>query len=226
MVFTGAVACTGEKSASGQKVAAPEVQWGKRAVTDGKHREKRCTLADFTTEKVVVENNALGCAGSSNPYCVGKNDLLTTGGGGPGPVAGGVGAAGALATDGDKDGAGSKTETLPVNDDLTGGKLENPSHQGERDTSLITPDQRDHSGASHTGNSDSAPDTGGNTTVTLIPDGPNKDDIAYLALKGKEAQKAAGDLGFDRRIPPQKAPFDSHGQPVFYNGKNYITPRY
>jgi len=32
--------------------------------------------------KNAVENNALGCAGSSNPYCVGKNDLLTTGGGG------------------------------------------------------------------------------------------------------------------------------------------------
>ena len=22
----------------------------------------------------------------------------------------------------------------------------------------------------------------------------------------------------------QKAPFNSHGQPVYYNGKNYITP--
>lgn len=30
-------------------------------------------------------------------------------------------------------------------------------------------------------------------------------------------------LGYDRRIPSQKAPFDSHGQEVFFNGKNYIT---
>lgn len=64
---------------------------------------------------IIVENNALGCTGSLNPYCVGKNDLLTTGGGGPGPVAGGVGAAGVLATDGDKEG-----ESQPnVGKDLT-----------------------------------------------------------------------------------------------------------
>jgi len=61
-------------------------------------------VAGAQAGKTSLENNALGCAGSSNPYCVGKNDLLTTGGGGPGPVAGGVGAAGALATGGDKDG--------------------------------------------------------------------------------------------------------------------------
>lgn len=79
-------------------------------------------------------------------------------------------------------------------------------------------------GATNTGNIDSKPDTGGNTTVTPIPEGPNKDDLAYLALKGKEAQEAAKNLGFDRRIPPQKAPFNSHGQPVYSDGKNYITP--
>jgi hypothetical protein len=31
-------------------------------------------------------------------------------------------------------------------------------------------------------------------------------------------------LGYDRRIPPQRAPFNSHGQPVFFNGTTYITP--
>ncbi|WP_315850683.1 toxin C-terminal domain-containing protein [Yersinia massiliensis] len=79
-------------------------------------------------------------------------------------------------------------------------------------------------GDTDTGNRDGKPDTGGNSTVTLIPEGPNKDDLAYLALKGKEAQEAAKNLGYDRRVPPQKAPFNSHGQPVFYNGKDYITP--
>ncbi|ATW52329.1 hypothetical protein CGZ69_35860 [Streptomyces peucetius subsp. caesius ATCC 27952] len=34
----------------------------------------------------------------------------------------------------------------------------------------------------------------------------------------------AGALGYGRRIAPQKAPFNSHGQDVFSNGKNYITP--
>ncbi|MEU0649507.1 transposase family protein [Streptomyces umbrinus] len=33
-----------------------------------------------------------------------------------------------------------------------------------------------------------------------------------------------GGLGCRTRIPAQKAPFDSHGQVVFSNGKNYITP--
>ncbi len=34
---------------------------------------------------------------------------------------------------------------------------------------------------------------------------------------------AAKALGYEKRIPPQKAPFDSHGQDVFSNGKTYIT---
>jgi RHS repeat-associated protein len=43
-------------------------------------------------------------------------------------------------------------------------------------------------------------------------------------LRGQEAADAARALGYDRRISPQRAPFDSHGQPVFSNGRNYITP--
>ena len=45
-------------------------------------------------------------------------------------------------------------------------------------------------------------------------------------LKGKEATEAAKKLGFTRRIPSQKAGFNSHGQPVFFNPKTntYITP--
>ena len=35
---------------------------------------------------------------------------------------------------------------------------------------------------------------------------------------------AAQELGYTQRIPPQKAPFDSHGQDVFFNGTNYISP--
>ncbi|WP_196299382.1 VENN motif pre-toxin domain-containing protein, partial [Yersinia thracica] len=90
-----------------------------------------------------------------------------------------------------------------------------PSHTGnDQSTGQVVTD---------TGNTDGKPDTGGNTTVTPIPE-QNKDDLAYLAMKGKEAQEAAKNLGFDRRISPQKAPFNSHGQPVYFDGKNYITP--
>ncbi|MFF6010005.1 toxin C-terminal domain-containing protein [Rahnella sp. R3(2024)] len=78
-------------------------------------------------------------------------------------------------------------------------------------------------GATNTGNVDGAPDVGGNTTTTPIAE-QSPDDLAYLALKGKEAQEAAKNLGFGQRIPPQKAPFNSHGQPVYFDGKNYISP--
>ncbi|MFZ4835187.1 hemagglutinin repeat-containing protein [Rouxiella sp. Mn2063] len=63
--------------------------------------------------------------------------------------------------------------------DLTGGKLVTPAHDQSKGTTLETPDQHDRNGASHTGNTSSAPDTGGNSTVTPIPDGPSKDDLAY-----------------------------------------------
>ncbi|KAA6043346.1 filamentous hemagglutinin N-terminal domain-containing protein [Pantoea sp. Bo_7] len=114
---------------------------------------------------------------------------------------------------------------LPVPEqDPAGGKLVNPVQDMNSGTSLTSPDQRDQNGVSHTGNNESTPNTGGNITVTPLPEEPTRDDLAYLALKGKEAQEAAGKLGFDRKIPAQKSPFNSHGQPVFYDGKNYITP--
>lgn len=34
----------------------------------------------------------------------------------------------------------------------------------------------------------------------------------------------ASALGYDRQIAPQRAPFNSHGQEVYFDGKNYITP--
>ncbi|WP_414826256.1 toxin C-terminal domain-containing protein [Yersinia aldovae] len=107
--------------------------------------------------------------------------------------------------------------------DPTGGKLVNPAPDQNKGTALVTPDKSGENGASNTGSTDGKPDVGGNSTVTPIPE-QNKDDLAYLALKGKEAQEAAKNLGFDRRISPQKAPFNSHGQPVYFDGKNYITP--
>ncbi|MFF7973305.1 putative T7SS-secreted protein [Streptomyces sp. NPDC007905] len=43
-------------------------------------------------------------------------------------------------------------------------------------------------------------------------------------LYGPTPADRAAELGYARRISPQKAPFHSHGQEVFFNGKNYITP--
>ncbi|MCL9666945.1 VENN motif pre-toxin domain-containing protein [Rosenbergiella epipactidis] len=114
---------------------------------------------------------------------------------------------------------------FPIPDrELTDGKLISPGHSDQQGIVNTGNNQPLETGPIHTGNSDGLANTGGTSTVTPLPDGPSKDDLVYLALKGKEAQEVAKNLGFDRRIPPQKAPFNSYGQPVFFNGKNYITP--
>jgi intein/homing endonuclease len=45
-------------------------------------------------------------------------------------------------------------------------------------------------------------------------------DEYYLGLTVNRADA----LGYSQRIPAQRVPFNSHGQAVYYNGKNYITP--
>ncbi|WP_312394252.1 hypothetical protein [Mixta calida] len=60
VMLSGAVACTGEKGASGQKVVAQEMPQPESSVSGGKNREKAVAAADCTTEEVVVENNLLG----------------------------------------------------------------------------------------------------------------------------------------------------------------------
>ncbi|MEU0529104.1 RHS repeat-associated core domain-containing protein [Amycolatopsis tolypomycina] len=44
------------------------------------------------------------------------------------------------------------------------------------------------------------------------------------ALYGPTRTEQAAKLGYETRIPAQKAPFDSHGQTVYFNGQNYISP--
>lgn len=79
-------------------------------------------------------------------------------------------------------GAGSKTETIPAaKDDLIGGKLENPVADPNKDTALVTPDQRGEQGATHTGNSDGKSDTDGNVLVNPGVDPFTKKDVVYLS---------------------------------------------
>ncbi|WNN42926.1 S-type pyocin domain-containing protein [Winslowiella toletana] len=71
------------------------------------------------------------------------------------------------------------------------------------------------------------PEEKGFADYILILPLPNIPPIyVYLSsvLKGKEAAEAARKLGYDRRISADKVPFNSHGQPAFFNGKDYITP--
>ncbi|WP_236127737.1 hypothetical protein [Cedecea colo] len=89
VMLAGAVACSGEKSASGKKVAVPEVQQGKRVVTHEKDREKGVAVGEGATDKVVVENNALavpvpvpppvaGSQGTAGSGCYGASVCITT----------------------------------------------------------------------------------------------------------------------------------------------------
>ena len=51
--------------------------------------------------------------------------------------------------------------------------------------------------------------------------------INYNAQGSKTKQELAEQaeiLGYPVRVPPQKAPFNSHGMPVYTNGKSYLTP--
>ncbi|MGE1562747.1 hypothetical protein [Pantoea septica] len=54
----------------------------------------------------------------------------------------------------------------------------NPAADETKGTSLVTPDRSPGQEVSHTGNTEGAPDTGGSSTVTPIPE-QNKEELAY-----------------------------------------------
>lgn len=67
------------------------------------------------------------------------------------------------------------------------------------------------------------------SSPALREDPYHSDSVAARSGANKELYAAtsrdrAATLGYTTRIPAQKAPFDSHGQEVFTNGKSYITP--
>lgn len=55
------------------------------------------------------------------------------------------------------------------------------------------------------------------------PDSVTSRSTANQELYAPTSRDRAEALGYTTRIPAQKSPFDSHGQEVFTNGKNYIT---
>jgi len=79
-----------------------------------------------------------------------------------------------------------------------------PTHTGNN--------QASGQGMTNTGNTEDVPDIGGNTTVTPIPDGPNKDDLAYLnkpANLSPEGSARAGAFNEAKRqsgIPVSQSP--------------------
>ncbi|BET96064.1 S-type pyocin domain-containing protein [Xenorhabdus taiwanensis] len=135
--------------------------------------------------------------------------------------------------------------TVPLDDPSMTGQtpgLEIPEQPTWRDGVMGNPQQDPNEMA---GNKTETPisdgtDRGPTKTTTPVQESDFRDYIlifpiegvpavyVYLSasLKGKDAIEAAKKLGYDQRIPAQKAPFNSHGQTVFYNKKTktYITP--
>lgn len=67
------------------------------------------------------------------------------------------------------------------------------------------------------------------SSPALKGDPYHPDSVAARSAKNQELyagtlKDRAASLGYKTRIPPQSAPFHSHGQDVFSNGKGYISP--
>ncbi|WP_413729222.1 hypothetical protein ACL2XN_18545 [Sodalis sp. RH22] len=103
--------------------------------------------------------------------------------------------------------SGSTTETVPVADDLTGGKLENPSSNQDNKNVFISPDQRGDQRFRHTGNIERKPYTDESTTVTPIPE-HSKDKFIYLSN------------GKDNRLPISEPTVANNGLKVESNAKH------
>ncbi|WP_048847389.1 toxin C-terminal domain-containing protein, partial [Acetobacter indonesiensis] len=91
-----------------------------------------------------------------------------------------------------------------------------------------------HQAQSGNGSSTKAPSAGNGASAsgggTAAPEpegeGPEKNESeerpANITQNAWDKERAAK-LGYTQRIPTQKLPFNSHGQPAYWNGKNYIT---
>ncbi|WP_213993553.1 hypothetical protein [Sodalis sp. dw_96] len=110
------------------------------------------------------------------------------------------------------------TETVPVADNLTGGKLENPLPIQDNKTVLISPDQRGEHGAHHTGNVDGKPDTDGNTTVGPIYDTVNKVVPNYVS-ENQEDRDNLGDFTGKSGAPINVLP--GSNAPTTINGREF-----
>jgi uncharacterized protein YukE len=71
------------------------------------------------------------------------------------------------------------------------------------------------------------PPGGPGQLIWVTPVGEHGPIINYDTLDPKskeEIDEQATILGYTKKIPPPKAPFNSHGMPVYFNGKQYLTP--
>ncbi|WP_228903005.1 hypothetical protein, partial [Photorhabdus bodei] len=85
------------------------------------------------------------------------------------------------------------------NQQLKPGSIPNHTGNGENQSGVAS---------NHTGNTEGKPDVGGNTTVTPIPDGTTKDNLAYLAE------------GRDNRLPIPETTVAGNGLKIESNSKH------
>ncbi|WP_233958926.1 hemagglutinin repeat-containing protein [Pectobacterium versatile] len=81
-----------------------------------------------------------------------------------------------------------------------------PTHTGNNQSS--------GEGTTNTGNTDGKPDTGGNTTVTPIPDGPSKDDLAYLSNNKNAIEGSWHQGSFGSSEGSLQKHYEKHGKEV------------
>ncbi|MBD2812631.1 hypothetical protein ID853_17560, partial [Xenorhabdus sp. Vera] len=182
-------------------------------------------------EWVVVENNALAVLGSAAAKQIVTKKLANS------LVGAGIGIAVAddiVKNISQEDLDHLVTLQMMGNDEITQRYLNSlqdkyaPSHTGNQDTTSKslnntggnqtltpagTPNHTGNSqslgqGITHTGNTDGKPDTGGNSTITPLPDGASKDDLAYLAE------------GRDNRLPIPTSTTASNGFEIKSNTKH------
>jgi hypothetical protein len=79
VMLSSAVACTGEKSASGQKVSGVKTHQQNSLLTHRKYREKTAAVRDSAPDEVVKENNSLkGWVVRAFRYFGGKGRMVSS----------------------------------------------------------------------------------------------------------------------------------------------------
>ncbi|VTM99892.1 Filamentous hemagglutinin [Raoultella planticola] len=119
------------------------------------------------------------------------------------------------------DSSGSRTETLPVHDDLTGGKLVNPIQDENKGTSLITPDQSDSNSSIITISPETQP--GKNDGIFINPRPVESTGTSYISeSSNKNTSISAGDFfkgtTYTDKVKQQASSGDFHSFPESVDG--------
>ena len=118
------------------------------------------------------------------------------------------------------DGAGSKTQTVPVNDDLTGGNLFNPVPDENKGTSLITPDLSGDNKGMITISPESQPGKNDGIYINPRPALADKNDSNYISESqdGINAGNFLDGTTYTDKVRQQASSGDYHSFPESVDG--------